>query len=74
MPRTARASRGGICYHVINRGNGRAEVFHKDGDYDAFVRLLADAHERLRMRMRQPPEHRLLFLGVAGNSVFDFRA
>src|SRR5262245_11132440 len=51
MPRTARASRGGFCYHVINRGNARAEVFHKDGDYDAFVRLLADAHERLPMRV-----------------------
>jgi len=32
MPRTARASQGGYCYHVINRGNGRAVVFHKDGD------------------------------------------
>jgi len=51
MPRTARASQGGFVYHVINRGNGRAEVFHKDGDYDAFVRLLADAHERLPMRV-----------------------
>ncbi len=43
MPRTARASRGGYCYHVINRGNGRAQVFHKDGDYLAFLRLLVDA-------------------------------
>ena len=51
MPRTARASGGGHCYHVINRGNVRAEVFHKDGDYDAFVHLLADAHERLPMRV-----------------------
>ena len=51
MPRTARASQGGYCYHVINRGNGRAVVFHKDGDYDAFVRLLADAHERVPMRV-----------------------
>lgn len=23
MPRTARASVGGMCYHVLNRGNGR---------------------------------------------------
>ncbi len=51
MPRTARASQGGFCYHVINRGNGRAEVFHKDADYDAFVALMADAHERLPMRV-----------------------
>ena len=51
MARTARASRGGYCYHVINRGNGRAEVFHKDGDYEAFVKLLGDACERLPMRV-----------------------
>jgi hypothetical protein len=40
MPRTARASVGGICYHVINRGNAQIEVFHKDGDYRAFVELM----------------------------------
>jgi putative transposase len=51
MPRTARASGGGYCYHVINRGNGRAQVFHKEGDYEAFVRLIADACERLPMRV-----------------------
>jgi putative transposase len=51
MPRTARASRGGYCYHVINRGNGRAEVFHKDADYQAFVRLIGDACARLPMRV-----------------------
>jgi hypothetical protein len=32
VPRTARASIGGICYHVLNRGNARQDVFHKD-DY-----------------------------------------
>ena len=37
MPRTARASVGDYCYHVINRGNARAEVFHADGDYQAFL-------------------------------------
>jgi putative transposase len=37
MARTARASRGGICYHVINRGNGRARVFHDDADYRQFL-------------------------------------
>ncbi|MDH5668385.1 MAG: hypothetical protein OEY86_10270 [Nitrospira sp.] len=30
MPRTARASVGGLCYHIINRGNARAEVFRKE--------------------------------------------
>jgi putative transposase len=40
-----------MCYHVINRGNARDTVFHKDGDYQAFVDLLADAFARLPMRV-----------------------
>ena len=51
MPRTARASVGGMCYHVFNRGNGRAEVFHKDDDYGAFLKLLGQASERVPMRL-----------------------
>ena len=37
MPRTARASEGGIYYHVLNRGNARAEVFHNPADSEAFL-------------------------------------
>jgi len=51
MPRTARAAIGGICYHVINRGNGRAKVFHADGDYRYFVDLLGEAVARHDMRL-----------------------
>jgi putative transposase len=40
-----------MCYHVVNRGNACGEVFHKDDDYAAFVRLLDDACERLPMRV-----------------------
>jgi putative transposase len=47
MPRTARASQGGYCYHVMNRGNGRRTVFHKEGDFAAFVKLLRQAGERV---------------------------
>jgi len=47
MPRTARASVGGLCYHVINRGNARAAVFHDSSDYQAFRRLIGEACERL---------------------------
>ncbi len=43
MPRTARASEGDLCYHVLNRGNGRAEVFHKGDDYAAFLEAMAEA-------------------------------
>ena len=49
MARTARASRGGVCYHVLNRGNGQAEVFHDQGDFGAFVGMVAEACERVRM-------------------------
>ena len=40
MPRTGRAAVGGYCYHVMNRGNERAQVFHSEDDYHAFVNLL----------------------------------
>ncbi len=51
MPRIARATAGGLCYHVLNRGNGRARVFHKDEDYQAFIDLIAAASLRLPMRV-----------------------
>ena len=51
MPRTARASVGDICYHVINRGNAQIEVFHKDRDYRAFVELIGLACQRIPMRV-----------------------
>ena len=47
MPRTARASVGDMCYHVLKRGNARAEVFHKAADYQAFLDLIAEACNRL---------------------------
>jgi len=51
MPRTARASVGGLCYHVLNRGNARAEVFHDEADYRGFRELLGAAGERVPMRV-----------------------
>src|SRR5438270_4693706 len=51
MPRGARAAQGGFCYHALNRGNGRRTVFHQDGDFAAFRKLLAEAGQRTRMRL-----------------------
>lgn len=51
MPRTARASVGGLCYHVINRGNGRARVFHSRTDYADFLDLMQRATTRVPMRV-----------------------
>ena len=36
----------GVVYHVLNRGNGRQRVFHKEGDFAAFVALLGEARAR----------------------------
>jgi len=46
MPRTARAIQAGLVYHVLNRGNGRMELFHKDADFCAFEKVLAEGLER----------------------------
>ena len=46
MPRTARSCSGGYTYHVLNRGNARATVFHKPDDYDAFLDLMAESSVR----------------------------
>lgn len=51
MPRTSRASRGGFVDDVLNRGNGRSDVFHEDDDFNAFVNLMREAHEKLLMRL-----------------------
>ena len=46
MPRPLRPIADGLIYHVINRGNNRQNVFHKRGDYQAFLQALADIKER----------------------------
>ena len=43
MPRIPRGQLAGHAFHVLNRGNGGATVFHSDGDYQAFLDLLAAA-------------------------------
>ena len=51
MPRTSRAPAGGYCYHVLNRGNAHAKVFHKDQDFQAFLDMIAEASLRQPMRI-----------------------
>jgi putative transposase len=46
MPRTARSVEAGLIYHVLNRGNGRMRLFHKDADFAAFERVLAEGLTR----------------------------
>jgi len=47
MPRTARAIVSDYCYHVINRGNQKATVFHERADYEQFLALIGRAQVRL---------------------------
>jgi putative transposase len=49
MPRTARASQAGYSYHVLNRGNARSEVFHRPGDFSAFLQVIGESSVRLPM-------------------------
>jgi putative transposase len=51
MPRIVRGLGDNIIYHVINRGNGRQEVFHKDKDYEAFMDLIAEAKEGYTVKL-----------------------
>ncbi len=46
MARTARSTEAGLVYHVLNRGNGRMFLFHKEDDFAAFERVLAEGLQR----------------------------
>ena len=43
MTRAARAAPPGYVYHVLNRPVARLPLFQKDGDYEAFERVLSEA-------------------------------
>ncbi|TSC62863.1 MAG: putative transposase [Parcubacteria group bacterium Gr01-1014_48] len=51
MPRIARVAVGNMLYHVINRANGRAQIFYTDNDYQHFESILADGKEMINMRI-----------------------
>jgi putative transposase len=51
MPRIFRTLVAHGCYHVINRGNNRSDVFLSPADYRAFLRLIEQAQERIPLRM-----------------------
>jgi putative transposase len=49
MPRTARAIVADCCYHVLNRGNKKARIFHASDDYAQFQALIARAQDRFEV-------------------------
>lgn len=51
MGRPPRTAVGNIVYHVLNRANGRFEIFRKPKDYEAFEKILIEAKMKLPMRL-----------------------
>ena len=51
MPRTARNAPGGLVYHGWNRAVARLPLFEKEADYEAFERVLHEAHQRTPIRI-----------------------
>jgi len=51
MPRLKRADEAGGLYHALNRGNARAAIFRKEGDYEAFERILAEGLDRYEVEL-----------------------
>jgi putative transposase len=47
MARAPRTITANECYHVINRGNQKARLFHTAADYAAFTGYMKEAQERL---------------------------
>lgn len=51
MPRIARGLVDGFVYHILNRGNGKQQIFHKDQDYKAFINLMREAKDRYPVKI-----------------------
>ncbi len=51
MARQPRIDLGGYIYHIINRSNGRARIFHNNADYSDFEYLLNEIRETFDMRI-----------------------
>jgi putative transposase len=49
MPRPLRLIFADQCYHILNRANRRAEVFHEAADYSAFIVLMQRAQQRVEL-------------------------
>lgn len=51
MPRPKRICPAGMVFHCLNRAVARLKIFEKDADYQAFEKVLAEAYERLPLRI-----------------------
>jgi putative transposase len=51
MGRTRRADVAGGVYHMLNRSNLKATIFHKPEDYDAFHQIMEQAIEKFDLKL-----------------------
>jgi putative transposase len=51
MPRHPRVSPDGFVQHVLNRGDHRETIFFKSADFRAFLALVAESAQRVKMRI-----------------------
>lgn len=51
MPRIARYAPKGWVYHALNRAVARLPLFQKEADYQAFERVMGEAHERFPLEI-----------------------
>ncbi len=51
MPRAIRQSPGGIVYHVLNRANGKQNIFPGLSDFKVFENILAEGLKKIPMRL-----------------------
>ncbi|MDR3633592.1 MAG: transposase, partial [Isosphaeraceae bacterium] len=76
MGRPPRAAEGGLIYHVLNRANARQTIFEDGDDYDAFLRVLAEALARHPTRLLayciMPTHFHLVLWPRADGELSDF--
>jgi len=51
MPRRTRVAPDGLVYHVLNRSVAGLPLFRKESDYEAFERIMFEAHQRHPTRL-----------------------
>jgi len=51
MPRFSRPIPGGVCAHVVTRGNAWERIFHSQADYETFSGLMVAAQARASMEI-----------------------
>ena len=75
MARPLRVEYSGACYHVINRGNRRNQVFFSNSDYELFLKKMAEYLELYEIELFAyclMPNHYHLFLRTSQANLGSF--